>query len=379
MSELKIFVSSTCYDLTQIRTDLEEYLINAGHRPILSDAETFPIDPDIGTLENCLSNVESCDIFILIIGHRYGYVTNEGISITHSEYLYAKKLQKPIYIFINKPLITMFGIWQGNKDIEYSHVDSTKVFEFVEEVREKDKKWCFQFEKAQDVKSILKLQFSNLLKRTLDKNKRFAVNDIPKYFDSLSPEAINIALKKGELYEARFFSQLLKDEIDKYESLKLDLDFRIIYSSNNMEINNREEFIDWTTQNLLPNHLITSISNLYQQAYPLFYGIPGQPSDLKGLYYVAHSIAKIFMEMIKWCIRIRSTEVGDEYLQSRDDYADILSTPINQLWVFCQTNLTSIDKLIEEAKKSGETNIMNTLDIDLNYDALERFKKGLGV
>lgn len=87
-----VFVSSTCYDLKQVREDLKDFFENNyGFQAMLSEFDSFPIDPCIGTFENCLSNVDqSADIFILIVGNRYGYVTDRGKSITNLEYLHAK-------------------------------------------------------------------------------------------------------------------------------------------------------------------------------------------------------------------------------------------------------------------------------------------------
>ena len=63
-----VFVSSTCYDLKQVREDLKDFFENNyGFQAMLSEFDSFPIDPCIGTFENCLSNVDqSADIFILI-------------------------------------------------------------------------------------------------------------------------------------------------------------------------------------------------------------------------------------------------------------------------------------------------------------------------
>ena len=76
-----VFVSSTCYDLKQVREDLKDFFeINYGFQAMLSEFSSFPIDPCIGTFENCLSNVDKlADIFILIVGTRYGYVTEREI------------------------------------------------------------------------------------------------------------------------------------------------------------------------------------------------------------------------------------------------------------------------------------------------------------
>lgn len=42
-----IFVSSTCYDLKQIRRDIREFIeADLGYEAILSEYDSFPIDPD---------------------------------------------------------------------------------------------------------------------------------------------------------------------------------------------------------------------------------------------------------------------------------------------------------------------------------------------
>ena len=44
-----VFVSSTCLDLKQIREDVKEFLdSNYGFNTILSEFESFPIDPCVG-------------------------------------------------------------------------------------------------------------------------------------------------------------------------------------------------------------------------------------------------------------------------------------------------------------------------------------------
>ena len=80
-----VFVSSTCYDLKQVREDIKDFFEkDYGFEAMLSEFDSFPIDPCIGTFENCLSNVDTrADFFVLIVGTRYGYVTEQGKSITN--------------------------------------------------------------------------------------------------------------------------------------------------------------------------------------------------------------------------------------------------------------------------------------------------------
>lgn len=132
-----VFVSSTCYDLKQIREDLKEFFDeNYGFHTILSEFNSFPIDPCVGTFENCLSNVDRiAEIFILIVGTRYGYETDQGKSITNLEYLHAKAKGIPIYVFVSKQLYNNLPLWRTNKDGDFSSiVDNPKIFEFVSEI-----------------------------------------------------------------------------------------------------------------------------------------------------------------------------------------------------------------------------------------------------
>ena len=59
-----VFVSSTCYDLKQIREDIRDFFQNSyGLEVMLSEFDSFPVDPCIGTFENCLKNVDECADF----------------------------------------------------------------------------------------------------------------------------------------------------------------------------------------------------------------------------------------------------------------------------------------------------------------------------
>ena len=55
-----VFVSSTCLDLKQIREDIKEFLdSNYGFDTILSEFESFPIDPCVGILDASFPTCQS--------------------------------------------------------------------------------------------------------------------------------------------------------------------------------------------------------------------------------------------------------------------------------------------------------------------------------
>ena len=81
----KVYVSSTIADLTQERQAVVDWLRAARHQAVDSYL------PDSDTVrDSCLEDVGSCDLYVLILGHRYGYRpaggNPEGLSITHLEF-----------------------------------------------------------------------------------------------------------------------------------------------------------------------------------------------------------------------------------------------------------------------------------------------------
>ncbi len=315
-----------------------------GYHPILSEYPSFPIDPNSDTIDNCIQNVETADIFILIIGGRYGYIADSGKSITNTEYLYAANKGIPIYVFIFKPVLNFLSFWKLNPDANYSTVvDSVKVFEFVEEIREKNKRWCFEFEKAQDIIPTIKIQCSHLFKSSLDLRLKFKETELPSFYQNLSARAINIILKKESLFEAHFFVQVLKDELEKHEDLKLDLKYRILTTCNRM-IRDAHELSNWLNVNVEAiQHQVTSLNRLFEEAYIDFYGAPGMASDLKGLYYVACSMARIYKEMSLWSIDIKSTRVEDEYELVRDSLSDFPLPALEEIWRYPGETISKIN------------------------------------
>lgn len=377
MGQLKVFVSSTCYDLKQIRSDLYDFFSNYGFLPILSEHKDFPINPSNGTIDNCLDNIKNdTDIFVLVIGNRYGYQLETGKSITNTEYLYAKSLGIPTYVFINKPIIPILSIWKKNKDGNFSDaVDSTKIFEFVSEIRETDSKWCFEFEKAQDIIEILKFQLSHLFKISLEIQTKLNTN-LPPFHQKLSPEAINILLKKETLFELQFFAQVLEDELSKFEELKYDIDYQIIFESKE-RIDDVFELEKWLNQNIESlGHFTNSGTNLMNNAFQKYYGESGTPSDIKGLYYVSNALSRLYFEMAKWYINIKSTSVNNDFSLLKDSFANYTLLSAEKIWEFPHVIKAKILDAKEKISK-GEKGIIieSTLKFDVDNVSTETFHK----
>ena len=159
-SKTTLFISSTCYDLSQVRTDLRDFAESIGMEPILSDFDSFPINPNESTLSNCLGNVRNrTDIFVLVVGGRYGSIVDTGKSITNLEYFEAKAKRIPKYIFIKDEILALLPIWKANPDADYSSVvDNSSLFKFIVDLRESGDIWVFPFSNAQNIIGTLRKQ-----------------------------------------------------------------------------------------------------------------------------------------------------------------------------------------------------------------------------
>jgi uncharacterized protein DUF4062/tetratricopeptide repeat protein len=90
----KVYVSSTVADLQQERQAVMDWLVEAGHQPVHS------YRPDSETVrDSCPDEVDTCDVYVLIVGHRYGAqpvgANPEGLSITQLEFRRAGESRVP--------------------------------------------------------------------------------------------------------------------------------------------------------------------------------------------------------------------------------------------------------------------------------------------
>ena len=156
-------VSSTFYDLRQIRDDLRQFIEGLGYQPLLSEHPSFPIDPDATTIENCRRRVEQdADVLVLVIGGRYGSIdATPNTSVTNLEYTSARHKRIPIYVFIDPQVLALLPLWKRNQAADFSEqVDSPRLFEFIEHVRTIDAVWMNEFTSARDITDALRTQFA---------------------------------------------------------------------------------------------------------------------------------------------------------------------------------------------------------------------------
>lgn len=203
MAGLRVFVSSTCYDLSMLRSQLRVFIQSLGYEPIMSDYEDVLYDPRVHTHTSCVDEVGNCDMLIVIIGARFGgkataealakidfekmkkddrkvgqLKEEEYLSVTQLEVLKAIENGMPVYTFIDKKVWHDHSLYEKNKlseivdKIVFPSIEKQEtakyIFEFINFVRLRTKgNNIFTFEKGVDIEEILKKQWSSYFQRLL--------------------------------------------------------------------------------------------------------------------------------------------------------------------------------------------------------------------
>ncbi|MCM4162769.1 MULTISPECIES: DUF4062 domain-containing protein [unclassified Arenibacter] len=97
ITQPKIFISSTIADLPNERSAALKAVEKVGGFPLMSEFTMEAQSAD--SLTACLNKVKESDIYILILGGRYGWQPEEKESITELEYQTALAEKKPILVF----------------------------------------------------------------------------------------------------------------------------------------------------------------------------------------------------------------------------------------------------------------------------------------
>ncbi len=169
----KVFVSSTVYDLLDVRAELGQDIRDMGMEPLLSDSGTseFVVQPKEDSIETCLSNVRMCDFFLLILSRRYGpsllKTGYDDISATHLEYREAIAYGIPVFFYVRDRLEAEYHIWVKNKKrdtLSFNWVagkNDFRLFKFIDEHQKLEKStersnWFQSFRNSVDLKAFVR-------------------------------------------------------------------------------------------------------------------------------------------------------------------------------------------------------------------------------
>lgn len=303
MAKPRIFVSSTYFDLKNIRADLERFIKSQGHDPILNERGHIPYGNKEKLEEYCYKEIQLCDILISIIGGRFGSQSkSESHSISNTELKTAIELGKQVYIFIDRSVHNEFKTYERNKenkDISYASVDDRRIFSFIEEIQNLPiNNPIASFETSSDITEYLKEQWSGLFQRLLAENSKqkeiTALDEIKSTAKTLN-QLVGFLLeerKNGDLA----FKEILLANHPAFNEIKsqLTIPYRIFFS-NIKELNellkarsfkpvpaeawDGPEFIEWINSNTSPNQLLKINHSIFDEEEKLKIITPDQWND----------------------------------------------------------------------------------------------------
>lgn len=310
---------------------------------------------------------QNTDIFVLIIGSRYGYITDKGKSVTNLEYLRAKEMNVPIYVFIDSQTLKNYSEWKNNNDIVFPHIDNNKIFSFIEKVREEDNVWTHEYEIDSQILEILKLQINYLFTDSLSFRNQLKTSHLSKKVLSTSSQAVRLVLEQPIAWEYKFFFQILKDEIEKHDEVKKDFEYGIILEQGIVIENIAElsELVIFRLKRL--ELLVTGLANLVNEALNKALGEPGESSDLDFLVYISKRFSMIYLEIIKWKLELKnvySPEWGKRLLDTLHVVSDKLIENIDNYIAEC---IKTFDNLPNEIPEGENIELELKLELE-NFD-----------
>lgn len=123
----QVFISSTYDDLIKARDKIMETVLSLYHFPV--GMEMFSAG-DAEQWEIIKETINVSDYYVVIIGHRYGSISESGVSYTEKEYDYAKEKGIPVLAFIrDRDVATLSSEREANADT------NKKLDEFIKKAK----------------------------------------------------------------------------------------------------------------------------------------------------------------------------------------------------------------------------------------------------
>ncbi|MGL1959417.1 MAG: DUF4062 domain-containing protein [Colwellia sp.] len=183
----KIFVSSTFGDLQDIREGVREFILQKNFEPVTFENNDIAYEPNTLLEDSCYREVENCSMLLLFIKTNYGAhaaspielneQTDRLVSVTRNEYVVAKNLGIPIFIFIHQSSFDEYNSYvkQGyNDSFEFNYLTNSHLADFITELfEEKSKRYISSFNSMTEIKVTLEKQWNGLFYKYLEAEKKY--------------------------------------------------------------------------------------------------------------------------------------------------------------------------------------------------------------
>ncbi len=361
-----VFVSSTCYDLKQVRADTKEFLESLGFEPILSEYNSFPVDPALGTVDNCLKAVQTkADIFVLIIGVRYGSPAAQGKSVTNSEFLAAKAKGIPVYAFVMRTLLDILPMWQANPSADFSaFVDTPRLFEFVVKLKGGGETWVFPFDTAQEIFEVLRTQLAYLFMDALELRLRASIAGSQfEKFGHLRATALRVLIERPPGWEYLLFTEALYDGVNGLADLKRDWQYQLAIGgvSNVLSpLGFKDHFEGKLSE---AQRIVDNAAIVINQAWAAAIGKPGEPAEADAILYTAGRLTSVYRHALEWKLDFHRLAVPPEMKRLMLLTSCLCDNIVSEIEEFTQFLKTATADAVRAACAGEKAEVRRTLTL----------------
>lgn len=212
MAAPRIFLSSTYYDLKQIRNDIGNSIEQLGYQVVRHERSDIPYDGTRRLEESCYDEITSCDIVVCVIGNAFGTKSDiNSLSITMNELERAFDKRKIVYVYVDKSVLIENRTYRknsGSKDFAPAIVDDIAIHKYIADLQDRmgNTKPITPFETAEDIIVSLKSQLAGLFQSLL--NERIASSAAKDISDLHSEvELLKQTVKHVEMQGQDFFTR----------------------------------------------------------------------------------------------------------------------------------------------------------------------------
>ena len=337
-----VFLSSTMYDLSELRAQLRQFIEGLGWRAVMSEHDSFPIDANQTTVENSRRNVrENADVFVMVVGARYGSVDAEADkSVTNLEFVEARTRGVPVYVFVNKDVLAQLRCVEGKPRGRLlgrrRHTTDIRVHRLVA------RRW-----------------------RVLDVRIRHRRG----HRERPEGDALMLALRRDQYWEIRLFATVLEEELDRREPLRREIEHGL--ASDDVTFVDIVDLGSWALDRLDEvQRLVQTASTIVDSYMPQALGEDGVPGDPIELVAVARRLAQVWEDSARWSLRCRSVRVDDRAERVVDLLANVNAPMLDELWEFAHSINPRLNEAIEALAGGGPSNLNLVLTLTADVDEL---------
>lgn len=242
MARPRVFVSSTFYDLKQIRADLERFIKEMGYDPVLHERGSVPYGSKDKLEEYCYREIRQVELLVSIVGSRFGSQSDhQPYSISQQELKTAYELGVQVFIFVEAAVLGEYQTYLKNKDVteaafNYAHVDDVRVYRFLEEIHGlPNNNQITPFGSVQDIVTFLREQWAGLFQRFLQNEERQRevqiLKDLQANMQTLNQLVTYLTEEKQHSDEA--IREILRSNHPAFAQLRklLSVNYRVYFTS----------------------------------------------------------------------------------------------------------------------------------------------------